>query len=691
MDTSTPLSPSKRQVRPSVKLGSDNGGQHQLASHRAAIQNAREKEAEKTNPEVTTSIDVPVPAPVPCGDDPDHALDSVGTPKPVRTGSRKRKAIILSDDDNDSDEDAEKTPSLSSPKTKKKKKKKVAKKKKVSDKAGDASIQSIDIEDSGPSDILNKTDPTADLTHFYRDAPPKKGSTKIRAECIVCHEDFCNAHSTKCRHLESKHVGIYRKWAKQNNFESRLPSDTQQQRESVADELVQTAVNDHFKTATPEDKPPPYSDELFKQAALEWLLETNQPIQAFDHPKFQRMIDIASRATRGVKLPSRKQTRKEIICQFKMQMTALKECLNSRLVGGEISLTCDSWTAGNGDGFFAVTGHWIKEVSPTEWVEREALFGFTPMNTSHSGTHLGQALYKICNRLAIVHKIGHITCDNASNNDTMFDEFTHCYCFKTGKIFDIAKRHIRYDDSHVPDLKAPDQDEVGLVRAITVKARSSSQRKELFKNVQIQNKVPPRQLLLDMKVVDQFVFELSMKETNAEKRRKIGDLTLSEDEWTHVRLFNNLLEHADSAQHAFSAATCPTLHNALPAIEKLYSEWEKASNKPRYALFKDTLKAAMEKVNEYYVKTSASDAHIICMALNPSQKFEHFKKHWGKELLNNVKETVRKKFIERYEQLHKASASKIPTKTTKKVSSRRNCDDTESESESDEESDPAKP
>jgi hypothetical protein len=33
-----------------------------------------------------------------------------------------------------------------------------------------------------------------------------------------------------------------------------------------------------------------------------------------------------------------------------------------------------------------------------------------------------------------------------------------------------------------------------------------------------------------------------MKETNAEKRRKIGDLTLSEEEWTNVRLFNNLLD-----------------------------------------------------------------------------------------------------------------------------------------------------
>jgi len=33
-----------------------------------------------------------------------------------------------------------------------------------------------------------------------------------------------------------------------------------------------------------------------------------------------------------------------------------------------------------------------------------------------------------------------------------------------------------------------------------------------------------------------------MHETNAEKHRKIGDLTLMDDEWDHVRLFCNLLQ-----------------------------------------------------------------------------------------------------------------------------------------------------
>jgi hypothetical protein len=114
---------------------------------------------------------------------------------------------------------------------------------------------------------------------------------------------------------------------------------------------------------------------------------------------------------------------------------------------------------------------------------------------------------------------------------------------KTGKVFDVRKRHIRFvnfvacqrgpmlilysclahiinlatqalistrskaeyyspdtDDAHIPDLGASERDEVGLVRAISVKARSSSQRKELFQSIQVENKIKPLQLLLDMKV-----------------------------------------------------------------------------------------------------------------------------------------------------------------------------------------------
>ncbi|KIJ97876.1 hypothetical protein K443DRAFT_104908, partial [Laccaria amethystina LaAM-08-1] len=61
----------------------------------------------------------------------------------------------------------------------------------------------------------------------------------------------------------------------------------------------------------------PYSNALFREAAIEWLIATDQLIQALDHPHFKRMIDIAACATKGVKIPTCKATHKHIIKLFK--------------------------------------------------------------------------------------------------------------------------------------------------------------------------------------------------------------------------------------------------------------------------------------------------------------------------------------------------------------------------------------
>ena len=66
---------------------------------------------------------------------------------------------------------------------------------------------------------------------------------------------------------------------KANNFESMLPDDTKAHHTKILeDKLLQTNVDDHFKPMPQEEKPDPYSNETFKQAAIEWLIETNQVI-----------------------------------------------------------------------------------------------------------------------------------------------------------------------------------------------------------------------------------------------------------------------------------------------------------------------------------------------------------------------------------------------------------------------------
>ena len=74
-------------------------------------------------------------------------------------------------------------------------------------------------------------------------------------------------------------------------------------------------------------------------------------------------------------------------------------------VTGEVNLTCDAWQAGNIDGYFAVTGHWIDETTPTQWELKNSLLGFTQLSNAHNGQRLGQALFEIIDQVGIAHKV----------------------------------------------------------------------------------------------------------------------------------------------------------------------------------------------------------------------------------------------------------------------------------------------
>lgn len=55
-----------------------------------------------------------------------------------------------------------------------------------------------------------------------------------------------------------------------------LPSDSKARRNANKERFTQTLVEDHYKVQMPEEKPVPYSDELFREAAIQWLVETDQ-------------------------------------------------------------------------------------------------------------------------------------------------------------------------------------------------------------------------------------------------------------------------------------------------------------------------------------------------------------------------------------------------------------------------------
>ncbi|KAJ6527510.1 hypothetical protein B0H19DRAFT_1334850 [Mycena capillaripes] len=149
------------------------------------------------------------------------------------------------------------------------------------------------------------------------DSPAFSGKKSLVAEA-----------TTLRRHLEAHHYNKYHQWAKKNDFISALPGDKKNAAAAAEKFPSQPTLDERLREKPAKEVIIPYSDALFREAAIEWLVATDQPLDALEHPKFREMIDIAARAKDGVRIPGRKATRDEIIDTFKRRMDQLKAKLN---------------------------------------------------------------------------------------------------------------------------------------------------------------------------------------------------------------------------------------------------------------------------------------------------------------------------------------------------------------------------
>ncbi|KAI9429348.1 hypothetical protein H4582DRAFT_1826974, partial [Lactarius indigo] len=90
----------------------------------------------------------------------------------------------------------------------------------------------------------------------------------------------------------------YRKWCNTNKFDSMLPLDSKQHK--CVDK--EPSVTEYFGPEDPGARPIPFSSKALETAALEWLIQTNQPILAFNNAAFKKMLDITSQAPQNTSI-----------------------------------------------------------------------------------------------------------------------------------------------------------------------------------------------------------------------------------------------------------------------------------------------------------------------------------------------------------------------------------------------------
>ncbi|KAG2339707.1 hypothetical protein BDR05DRAFT_836142, partial [Suillus weaverae] len=87
-------------------------------------------------------------------------------------------------------------------------------------------------------------------------------------------------------------------------FESMLPKAVAKHQSDAIQKASasQTGLDNHLHEPPKVDCVLPYTDQLFRKAATEWLISTDQPIQALEHPSFHFIIHVASQSTHSVKI-----------------------------------------------------------------------------------------------------------------------------------------------------------------------------------------------------------------------------------------------------------------------------------------------------------------------------------------------------------------------------------------------------
>ena len=74
--------------------------------------------------------------------------------------------------------------------------------------------------------------------------------------------------------------GDYYEWAESANFLSMLPTDTKARRKQ-AEAQQQSRLDPHLVKKAPAARVVKYSDHVFRQAAIEWLIATDQVVIRF--------------------------------------------------------------------------------------------------------------------------------------------------------------------------------------------------------------------------------------------------------------------------------------------------------------------------------------------------------------------------------------------------------------------------
>ncbi|RXW21072.1 hypothetical protein EST38_g4780 [Candolleomyces aberdarensis] len=398
---------------------------------------------------------------------------------------------------------------------------------------------------------------------------------------------------------------------------------------------------------------PDFTHEAFIDALVDFIVADDQSINVIESVFFRRLILLLCKELRDEDIPHRTSVRNHIRARWEVYMEELQTELQNSV--GRISLTTDLWSDPNLRPFMAVTAHWIEaktvktaEGPVTNLVLRADLIAFHNVPGRHTGEHLSTALLYVLDRLKIAGKIGWITMDNASNNDTLMEHLAislnqreitfsardnRIWCFPhitnlackavLGAITNTKLAGVDDDEGDPekePILTAPDRDIIAHTRTLIRVIRSSSLRRDRFANIQ-RSLYPDRHVLELIRDVDTrwsstlLMIERFVKLESVNKmistNRELQKYHLHDFEWETLDAYINILRIPHAFQQKLSHEKIPTLYQALPHFHRMIAAWQsKKAVMPRY---RTVIDAGIAKLEEYLDEIDDIPAYTLAI------------------------------------------------------------------------------
>lgn len=495
----------------------------------------------------------------------------------------------------------------------------------TTDAGWESETSSVDDEISTQSQQRRKT---SAIHFFFTEA----SSATDKRYCRVCEKivekdtSFASpaygastGNSTLRNHLKRQHP---------KKYEKLLQIESADDPKSSLNQLFQTTIDNHLQ---PNIDQPRYTAAGLALACLKLISACDLPISTVELPEFRDLILLLKPEINSNDIPGRTKMSELALSEFEKEKKDLRARLHA--CPGRISLTCDTWTSDTMNAYLAVTAHYMS-TSGSDWCLENELVGFKLLHGSHSGLNLARVVFDVCNDMGIVKKIGWMTTDNASNNDTMMtelaylvqvaglseDQFSdngnhircmpHIYNLAVNDVLSALSQHQAFTDEAIAssaEFSEQDvrKDPVLAIRGFVVAVRSSPQRKEAFRELQQtinatnkattaggstkQSVTKTYELKLDVRTrwsSTFFMLERAWKlrpaidmMVNLPQHAPLRKFALTEEQWSMVELAMKILRAAHQGQQLLSGDQHPTLHLAIPAIEYLLGEWESRQKK----------------------------------------------------------------------------------------------------------------